>query len=102
MNNRLLLVMLPEDVVQRIMADAGDPATAAVAIDVTAMTVKSHGVEAVFGLSERHRHMFLEGLDMIGATLALDERIRDFRRRHEAAKPWLKDVARVTRARVDA
>ncbi|WP_322405170.1 3-isopropylmalate dehydratase small subunit [Massilia luteola] len=102
MNNRLLLVMLPEDVVQRIMADAGDPATAAVAIDVAAMTVRSHGIEAAFSLSERHRHMFLEGLDMIGATLALDERIRDFQRRHEAARPWLKDVARVTRARLDA
>jgi 3-isopropylmalate/(R)-2-methylmalate dehydratase small subunit len=102
MNNRLLLVMLPEDVVQRIMADADAPATATVAIDVTTMTVKSHSVDASFTLSERHRHMFLEGLDMIGATLALDEQIQAFRLRHEAARPWLKDVAHVTRARLDA
>jgi 3-isopropylmalate/(R)-2-methylmalate dehydratase small subunit len=102
MNNRLLLVMLPEETMQRIMADANAPATATIAIDVATMTVRSHSVEASFTLSERHRNMFLQGLDMIGATLALDEQIHAFRLRHEAARPWLKDVAHVTRAHLGA
>lgn len=101
MNNRLLLVMLPEDQVQAIMADAADPATSQVAIDVERMTVKSRSVETTFTLSERHRHMFLEGLDMIGATLAMRERIDAFQQRHWAARPWLKDIAYATRACLD-
>jgi 3-isopropylmalate/(R)-2-methylmalate dehydratase small subunit len=100
MNNRLLLVMLPEDVVQQIMADAADPATANIVIDVDTMTVISHSVEAPFTLSERHRHMFLQGLDIIGATLALQQQIEDFQRRHWAARPWLKDVGLRTRERL--
>jgi 3-isopropylmalate/(R)-2-methylmalate dehydratase small subunit len=100
MNNRLLLVMLPEDVVQNIMADVSDPATSQVTIDVERMTVKSHSVETTFSLSERHRHMFLEGLDMIGATLAMQEQIQAFQQGHWAARPWLKDVAHTTKARL--
>jgi 3-isopropylmalate/(R)-2-methylmalate dehydratase small subunit len=97
MNNRLLLVMLPEDVVQQIMADASKPATSQVSIDVESMTVRSHSVEAPFTLSERHRHMFLQGLDIIGATLALQDQIDAFQRRHWAARPWLKDIGHTTR-----
>ena len=100
MNNRLLLVMLPEELVQAVMADAADPATARVSIDVERMLVKSHSVEAPFTLSARHRHMFLEGLDMIGATLAMGSQIDAFQQQHWAARPWLKDVAYSTRARL--
>jgi 3-isopropylmalate/(R)-2-methylmalate dehydratase small subunit len=100
MNNRLLLVMLPEDVVQQIMADAADPATSRVSIDVERMTVKSHSVEAPFTLSERHRHMFLQGLDIIGATLALQQQIEDFQRKHWATRPWLQDIGLRTRERL--
>jgi len=100
MNNRLLLVMLPEELVQAVMADAADPATAQVSIDVERMLVKSRSVEAPFTLSARHRHMFLEGLDMIGATLAMGGQIDAFQQQHWAARPWLKDVAYSTRARL--
>jgi 3-isopropylmalate/(R)-2-methylmalate dehydratase small subunit len=100
MNNRLLLVMLDEEVVQRIMADVSHPATSRVTIDVASMTVRSRNVEARFALSERHRHMFLAGLDIIGATLALDKQIKDFQEKHWSARPWLKDVASVTRTRL--
>jgi len=100
MNNRLLLVMLPEETVQSIIADVSDPATSRVTIDVANMTVTSRTVTTTFSLSERHRRMFLEGLDMIGATLALEERIQAFQQGHWAARPWLKDVAHTTRARL--
>jgi 3-isopropylmalate/(R)-2-methylmalate dehydratase small subunit len=44
--------------------------------------------------------MFLQGLDIIGATLALQQQIEDFQRRHWAARPWLKDVGLRTRERL--
>ncbi|MGM3277666.1 3-isopropylmalate dehydratase small subunit [Ralstonia sp. 24A2] len=102
MNNRLLLVMLDPAVVERILADVSNPATNHIAIDVEAMTVRSHSVEATFSLSERHRHMFLHGLDMIGATLARWGEIDAFQQTHWETRPWLRDVAATTRARLAA
>lgn len=93
MNNRLLLVVLPEDQVQAIMADAQDPATSQLRLDVQAMTVRSHSCNATFALTERHRHMFMEGLDMTGASLAYKEAITRFADKHWAQQPWLRDVA---------
>jgi 3-isopropylmalate/(R)-2-methylmalate dehydratase small subunit len=102
MNNRLLLVMLQPADVARILADVSDPATHRIAIDVQAMTVRSHSVEVPFTLSERHRHMFLHGVDMIGATLARWSEIDAFQQAHWQARPWLRDIAATTRARLAA
>jgi 3-isopropylmalate/(R)-2-methylmalate dehydratase small subunit len=92
MNNRLLPVMLHDADIARLMADASDPGTAAMTIDVERMIVRSRGVETPFSLSARHRRMFLEGLDMIGATLALRRDILAFQERHWQGRPWLKNV----------
>lgn len=100
MNNRLLLVMLPEATVAALMADADDPAHAAVHIDVVVKQVRSASVDAAFELSERHHHMFVEGLDVIGLSLAHRAEIDAYAARHWQARPWLKDVARLTRARL--
>jgi 3-isopropylmalate/(R)-2-methylmalate dehydratase small subunit len=97
MNNRLMLVMLDEADVLRIQADVANPETSSVHIDVARRTVRSHSVEATFTLSDRHRHMFLEGLDMIGATLALQQQIAAFQERHWRDRPWLRNVAAVTK-----
>ena len=102
MNNRLLLVMLDAAVVERILVDVSNPATSRIAIDVESMTVRSHSVAATFSLSERHRHMFLHGLDMIGATLARWAEIDAFQQAHWKTRPWLRDVAATTRARLAA
>jgi 3-isopropylmalate/(R)-2-methylmalate dehydratase small subunit len=93
MNNRLLLIGLTEQQVQRVMADAADPATSMISIDVHTMTVRSHSCSATFTLLDRHRHMFIEGLDMIGASLVHKDAILAFASRHWAQQPWLKDVA---------
>lgn len=101
MNNRLLLAIVPEFDVQALMADAQDPATARIEIDVQAMTVRSHSHQARFSLTERHRKMFLEGLDMIGASLTYKAQTDAFAAAHWARHPWLKDVASRTRRRLD-
>lgn len=102
MNNRLLAVMLPEDDVHALMLAASDlHAPLRVAIDVSDLSVRALGARFRFSLSERHRKMFIEGLDMIGASLAHRAEIDTFAQQHWAVQPWLRDVARRTRARLD-
>ena len=100
MNNRLLAVLLPEDQVQALMAQA-EGAPLSLAIDVEAMTVTSPTQVLPFTMSERHRAMFLKGIDMIGASLEHRGAIEAFAAAHWAAQPWVKGVAALTRARLD-
>ena len=100
MNNRLLLVMLPEEDIALLLRDAATPGANGIAIDLATMTVQSRSHRAAFTLSERHRHMFLEGLDMIGASLLHRDAILAFAAAHWRQKPWLQDVAARTRARL--
>jgi 3-isopropylmalate/(R)-2-methylmalate dehydratase small subunit len=99
MNNRLLLVTLPEAQVRALMDDAED-ASDPVRIDITHQTLHSRRVQAGFELMPRHRRMFLEGLDIIGLSLTHQARITAFAQSHWATQPWLKDVAARTRARL--
>ena len=46
-----------------------------------------------FTMSYRHQRMFLEGLDMIGASLKFEDEIAAFAQRHWDRQPWVKDVA---------
>jgi 3-isopropylmalate/(R)-2-methylmalate dehydratase small subunit len=100
MNNRLLLVMLSEEEVAALVADITQPGKSMVAIDIGAMTVKSASCSAKFELAARHHHMFMEGLDLIGASLAYQSEIDAFAEQHWQAYPWLKDVAGRTRSRL--
>ena len=104
MNNRLMLVMLPEDQMARLMADADQTekgsAHADVCIDVQAMRVKSASVDVPFTLSARHRQMFLEGLDVIGLSLTFKDQIDAFAAKHWAEQPWVRDVATLTQRRL--
>ncbi|MDB5892579.1 MAG: 3-isopropylmalate dehydratase small subunit [Rhodoferax sp.] len=97
MNNRLLLVMLPDADVAALMADAAArPGGSEVVIDVERQRVRGGPVDSTFTLSVRHRRMFLEGLDVIGLSLAHAAEIDAFADRHWAAEPWVRDVARRT------
>lgn len=100
MNNRLLLVALPEDQVAALMKAADDPAASSVRIDVGTMVVTCGDLTAPFSLSSRHRRMFLEGLDVIGLSLTYRDRIEAFSRTHWENQPWVQDVASRTAARL--
>jgi 3-isopropylmalate/(R)-2-methylmalate dehydratase small subunit len=97
MNNRLLLVTLPEATVARLMDEAelsDDKANPNVIdIDISAQTLRSRSLEAGFELMPRHRRMFLEGLDSIGLSLTYQQQIQAFAQAHWAQQPWLRDVA---------
>ena len=100
MNNRLLLVVLPQETVATLMDATDKDAGSLIGIDLTEMTVSGAGLVTPFSLSERHRRMFLEGLDLIGSSLQYQPQIDAFAAAHWASQPWLKDVARLTRDRL--
>jgi 3-isopropylmalate/(R)-2-methylmalate dehydratase small subunit len=100
MNNSLLLIILTEAEVECLMADVANADTARVVIDLETMSVQSHRCHAAFTMAPRHRHMFLEGQDVIGASLAHRGAIDAFAAAHWAAQPWLKNVGRRTRDRL--
>ncbi|RZJ60262.1 MAG: 3-isopropylmalate dehydratase small subunit [Acidovorax sp.] len=103
MNNRLLLAMVTEADAQAFMHEARAAAgPLAIEIDVEQRQVRTAGHSAPFTISERHRRMFLDGLDVIGASLTYRDRIDAFAAQHWAAQPWVRDVARLTRDRLGA
>lgn len=89
-NNRLLLITLDESVVAKLSAHVSDANTNRLNIDVANQRVTtSDGVHYAFDLPPRQKRMFIEGLDMIGMTLADSDAIRVFEARHESAHPWM-------------
>ncbi|NMM80421.1 3-isopropylmalate dehydratase small subunit [Acidovorax sp. SRB_14] len=103
LNNRLLLAMVPEADVQAFMHEAAPlSGPLALEIDVQRRVVRSAQHQASFTLSDRHQRMFLQGLDVIGASLSYTDQINAFAAQHWAAQPWVKDVARATRERLSA
>jgi len=102
MNNGLLAVALPEKAATDLMTEAlRSPIPLHVEIDIEMLTVRSPTHESPFFLSDRHRRMFLENIDMIDASLALENEIRKFARDHWASQPWLRDVAARTKEYLD-
>ncbi|MBD8544174.1 3-isopropylmalate dehydratase small subunit [Oxalobacteraceae sp. CFBP 8761] len=102
MNNGLMLATVPEDDMQQLLAAAtACAAPMHVRIDVDRLEVVSSLGAIGFTLSERHRRMFMDGLDMLGASLVHLQAIEAFAQRWHVAHPWLKDVARGARTRLD-
>jgi len=100
-NNRLPLITLPQEDVEKIQHDIANMATTYVAIDLINMTVRSQNHVVRFEMSERHRRIFTDGLDMIGATLTQEAEIKAFAAKHWQRHPWLKDVGAKTRQRLE-
>jgi 3-isopropylmalate/(R)-2-methylmalate dehydratase small subunit len=100
MNNGLLLIVAAQPDVDRFMGDVRNPATNRIEIDLEQLQVRSRTHVATFAMSQRHRQMFLDGLDFIGASLASAGEIASFERKHWEHQPWLQSVAAMVRARV--
>ncbi|MFD4836044.1 3-isopropylmalate dehydratase small subunit [Achromobacter sp. NPDC058515] len=106
LNNGLLLVTLPPAAVDALLARVSNTSVARgnrVGIDPLAGQVRAaDGWTAGFELPERHRRMFAQGQDMVGASLSQLPEVERFESRHWARFPWMKDVARQVRDRLDA
>jgi 3-isopropylmalate/(R)-2-methylmalate dehydratase small subunit len=95
-----LLVVVPQGAVDRFMRDAQTPASNSMSIDIERLQIRSATHTARFTMSARHRQMFLDGVDLIGASLAHSHAITEFERKHWERHPWLQSVGAVVRARV--
>lgn len=99
MGNRLLLVPLPVAQVEELMALSELPDAPEITIDVQSRTVRvADRAPLTFPISDRHRRMFMEGVDVIGLSLTYEEEIRKFATRHWERQPWLRDVAQRMRS----
>lgn len=105
-NNGLLLVSLPPADVDALLARVSNtqaPGNNRVAINVMAGQVRAaDGWTAGFTLPERHRRMFAQGQDLVGASLLQLPDVERFEAAHWARHPWMKDVARTVRDRLDS
>ena len=98
MNNGLLAVILPQKDVDKMMHQSSDNSILLkIKINVSTLEIHSSNMTLSFNMSDRHQRMFLEGLDMIGASLKFKEDITAFSHRHWAQQPWVRDVAARTK-----
>ena len=101
MGNQLLLVTLPTAQVEALMQAAEQPNAPAITIDIAAQQVRCPGLPPMpFDISQRHKEMFLKGVDVVGMSLTHLDDIQAFARQHWAQQPWLKDVAARMKARL--
>ncbi|WP_372612180.1 3-isopropylmalate dehydratase small subunit [Halomonas sp.] len=88
--NGLLLVPLPEDVVDRLFAEVKANEGCWLDVDLQQQQVITPSGEAIpFEVDEFRKHCLLEGLDDIGITLNDEDAIRAFEKKHRAVRPWL-------------
>ena len=85
--NGILTVELPRAAVDRLLEVAKtDP----IAIDLETQTVTTHFQDRfVFEIDPFRKHCLLNGLDEVGLTLAMDERIGAFEAQRAIQMPWL-------------
>jgi 3-isopropylmalate/(R)-2-methylmalate dehydratase small subunit len=89
LNNRFLPIVLPAAAIDEILAEVADPSSNRVEIDVVESRVRTaSGRVFGFDMPARHRQMYLDGLDVLGATLQWLPRIEDFERSHWAERTW--------------
>lgn len=101
-NNGLLLVTLAPAEIDALLARVSNAETNRVCIDVAAgRVVAADGWTAAFTLPERHRRMVVQGQDMVGASLQQLDEVERFEAGHWARHPWMKDLARRVRDRLD-
>jgi 3-isopropylmalate/(R)-2-methylmalate dehydratase small subunit len=89
--NGILTVVLPQDAIDRLMEVAQtDP----IHIDLETQTVTTPFQDRfVFEIDEFRKHCLTNGLDEIGLTMAMNDKIARYESRADAAWPWLRGNA---------
>ncbi|MDZ4073834.1 MAG: 3-isopropylmalate dehydratase small subunit [Hylemonella sp.] len=94
MGNQLLLVALPVEQVEQLMALCERADAPEISIDVEKLEVHCAGLPAMkFEISPRHQEMFLKGVDVVGMSLSYMDEIKAFAQAHWQQQPWTQDVA---------
>ncbi|MBO9663606.1 3-isopropylmalate dehydratase small subunit [Dokdonella sp.] len=87
-NNGLLAITLGQDVVDRLFGQVRAQPGLEAEVDVATATLSVAQASWTFALDEGRRRNLLNGLDQIGETLLLAERIRAYEARRRAVEPW--------------
>ena len=87
--NGILPIVMPQEVVDILMADARKGANARQTVDLAAQTVTtSDGQVFGFEVDSHRKHCLINGLDDIGLTLEKAAAIDSFEHRAAALRPW--------------
>jgi 3-isopropylmalate/(R)-2-methylmalate dehydratase small subunit len=88
--NGLLLVTLPEDVIDRLFREVEASEGYRLDVDLENQRVITPSGEILeFEVDAFRKHCLLEGLDDIGITLQDEDAIRAFEAKHRQERPWL-------------
>jgi len=88
--NGILPVIVSEDELKALMADASDPENPELTVDLETETItRPNGATVGFKIDPFRRKCLLEGLDDIGLTLKKEEKISDFETQQRESQPWL-------------
>ncbi|MCU0800802.1 MAG: 3-isopropylmalate dehydratase small subunit [Rhodobacteraceae bacterium] len=87
--NGILPIVMPQDVVDTLMADARKGANARMTVDLTNQTVTtSDGQSFGFDIDPFRKHCLINGLDDIGLTMEKAASIDAFEKHAAALRPW--------------
>jgi len=87
--NGILPIVMPQDVIDVLMADAKRGENARQTVDLVAQTVTtSDGQTFPFEVDAHRKHCLLNGLDDIGLTLEKAAAIDSFEKKNAATRPW--------------
>ena len=88
--NGILPIRLPQEDVDKLMADAERGSNATVTIDLEKQEITGPDGGCIkFEVEEFRKHCLLNGLDDIGLTLQKGDAINEFEAKRAASQPWL-------------
>ena len=88
--NGVLPIVLPQDGIDALMADAQDVENPILTVDLTAQQIRRpNGAVIEFEIDPFQRHCLLNGLDDIGLTLEKRDRIAAYEARRQRDHAWL-------------
>ncbi|MBY8976667.1 3-isopropylmalate dehydratase small subunit [Rhodobacteraceae bacterium NNCM2] len=88
--NGILPIVLPEEEIDKLMADAERGANATLTIDLENQTITGpDGGEIKFDVDPFGKHCLMNGLCPIGLTLQEEHLISAFEEKHKETQPWL-------------
>ena len=88
--NGILLIKLPQEIVDKLMTDAEKGANARLTVDLERQViVRPDGEEVAFEIDAFKKHCLLNGLDEVGLTLQKVDTISAFEAGRKSTTPWL-------------
>jgi 3-isopropylmalate/(R)-2-methylmalate dehydratase small subunit len=88
--NGILPIKLPQEIVDKLLDDAGRGANAIISIDLEKQEIKGpDGGTVKFEIDEFRKQCLLNGWDDIGLTMRNENKISSFEAQHKTQTPWI-------------